>query len=82
MDKSKNRESSCVGKFISEKSLVEFYKIHDAEKANDAKEVIAKFGNKIAKLLRVLLKVYGDKPELEKIISIMSSCVFSLVIDI
>ena len=72
-DRFKNKESSCVGKFISEKSLVEFYKRHDVEKANDAKEVIAKFGNKIAKLLRVLLKLYGNKPDLDNVVSTESN---------
>lgn len=60
----KSKALLCVNKLITEKSLVQFYEKFDKEMVIDAKNVLAKFGNKHAKLLRILFKTYGHKPEL------------------
>ena len=61
------KKGTYVNQHVTEQSLTDFYTKHDESKIDDVQKVVAKYGTKTAKLIRILKKKYAAIPKISNI---------------
>ena len=61
------KKGTYVNQHVTEQSLTDFYTKHDESKIDDVQKVVAKYGTKTVKLIRILKKKYAAIPKISNI---------------